>query len=80
MIYSPESIDGANASMEVARGFVQFKDKYPFLSQWRFVDFGSVKFAVQGLGTQIPAETRTWDIPEKPGARSGRLPDASKRW
>ena len=80
MIYSPESIDGANAGMEVARDFLyEFKDKYPFLSRGDLWTLGGVVAVQESGGPKIPWRPGRKDIPERSRVpEAGRLPDASK--
>lgn len=80
MIYSPESIDGANAGLEIGRDFLyEFREKYPWISRGDLWTLGGVVSIQESGGPKIPWRPGRKDIPkEKRVPEAGRLPDASR--
>lgn len=80
MVYAPESSDGENAGLQIARKFLQeFDDKYPWLSRGDLWTLGGVVAVQESGGPKIkwrPGRVDTTDQSLVP--KNGFLPDASK--
>ncbi|ODV68682.1 mitochondrial cytochrome c peroxidase [Hyphopichia burtonii NRRL Y-1933] len=80
MIYSPESTDGENAGLEVARDFlVEFHYLFPWLSRGDLWTLGGVVAVQECGGPKIPWRPGRKDLEDrKKVPENGNLPDASR--